>query len=53
MCECCDNINFLKSIYDKRFKFYATITTVSKGGTGTHSKYKLRFCPLCGRKLGD
>ncbi len=52
MCKCCDNISFLKEIYDKRYKFYATITTKSKGGSANHSKYTLNYCPNCGRKLG-
>lgn len=47
MCKCCDDYEFLKSIYDKRFKFFATITTVSKGGYCNHKKYKLNYCPMC------
>lgn len=51
MCKCCENINFLKEIYDKRFKFNAGIITKSKGGTATHKSYPLNYCPMCGRKL--
>lgn len=53
MCKCCEDIKFLKEIYDKRYKFYSRITTKSKGGTAGHGLYKLNYCPECGRKLGD
>lgn len=53
MCECCEEIKFLKEIHDKRFKFYAGIITKSKGGTVTHSLYKLNYCTMCGRKLEE
>ncbi len=51
MCECCEDIKFLKQIYDKRFKFYAEVVTKSKAGMTSHSKYPLNYCPMCGRKL--
>jgi len=53
MCKCCKDISFLKEIYDKRFRFYATITTKSRGGTVNHSKYILDYCPMCGKKLNS
>lgn len=52
MCKCCEDIDFLKEIYNKRFfKFKAIIMTKSKGGTATHGTYLLNYCPNCGRKL--
>jgi hypothetical protein len=30
MCKCCEDIKFLKSIYDKRYKLFAGIITKSK-----------------------
>lgn len=51
MCKCCEDIKFLKEIYDKRFKLEAGIISKSKGGTTTHKTYTLKYCPMCGRKL--
>ncbi len=51
MCKCCEDIEFLKEIYDKKFEFKAMIMTKSKSGTATHGAYLLNYCPMCGRKL--
>ena len=51
MCKCCKDIDFLKEIYDKRFKIEVAIISNSRGGTATHGTYTLNYCPQCGRKL--
>lgn len=53
MCKCCEEIEYLKTIYDKRYKILTRITTKSKNGIGSHEIYVLNYCPMCGRKLGD
>ena len=51
MCNCCDNIDFLKQIYNPKYKFYAAITTAFKNSTTRHELYKLNYCPMCGKKV--
>lgn len=53
MCECCEDIDFLKEIYDERFEFKAVIMTKSKGGTATHGTYLLNYCPNCGKRINE
>jgi len=36
MCKCCEDIKFLKEIYDKRFKLGEGIISKSKSGRTTH-----------------
>ena len=58
MCECCDDIEFLKAInaeyINKKDRiFLVTIVIKSKHGQIDYNWYKLNYCPECGRKLGE
>lgn len=64
MCKCCEKIDFIKYLYKDekvkkvKYKLMAYITSVGMEGktvrgTVTYASYDLKFCPLCGRKLGE
>ena len=52
-CECCDDYNFIKSMYNKEHKILIRMVTKGKSGVTNHETHTLNYCPMCGRKLGD
>lgn len=65
MCKCCEEIEFIKELNKTtnsniKRKLKATLTSIStrKGqrniiGRVEYRSFNLKYCPMCGRKLGD